>query len=395
MGLFLLLGALVSYYFILKGDSQNPETEETGFFSFFPFGGNDGNSGENPGTTEPEPEVNIPIENYEQKLRLISREPVAGMGLTEASAGTILRYIEKATGHIYEVELFSPNRRRVSNATLPVVYDSLWSESGSGLLAQYLADDDKTVDVYGLSIRGISTTTESVVSAVKFPPGITNISVFGNSVFYLQQNISGSVGYTSNFESGNKKQVWSSPIKEFESQYVGTRTVSLNTRPDPSSGGFLYFVDTNTGGVRNILRNIDGLTSLTSPSATSVLYSENGNRTATYLYNVGSATSENLSPATLPEKCVFSKKITNVIFCGVPRDALGGAKLISWYKGTTSLSDDVWKYEPNNPSSMVVNLNQEAGEFLDVIKPMLSPNERYFVFINKSDGSLWSLDLTK
>jgi len=386
---------LLSYYFLLKDNTAQTGEENGGFFSFFPFGGGNDGTGENPGTTEPTPEENIPIENYEQKLRLISREPVAGMGLVEAKAGTILRYIEKSTGHIYEVELFSPNRYRVSNATIPVVYNSLWSESNTSILATYLADDNTTVDIYGLTMGGVGTTTESTVSAVKFPPGIANASVFGNSVFYLQKTDSGSVGYTTNFESGGKKQVWNSPIKELESQYVSTRTVALTTKPDSSSTGFLYFVDTNNGGVRAILRNIFGLVTLVSPDANFVLYSENGNSTVSYLYDIKNTFSKNVSPVTLPEKCVFSKKTTTLFYCGVPRNSLSGGTLISWYKGTTYLADDVWKYDPNTSSTMITNLNQESGDFLDVIKPMLSPNERYFVFINKKDGSLWSLDLTK
>ena len=36
----------------------------------------------------------------------------------------------------------------------------------------------------------------------------------------------------------------------------------------------------------------------------------------------------------------------------------------------------------------------ETSETIDIVKPILSENEQYLVFVNKRDGSLWSLDVT-
>jgi hypothetical protein len=40
-----------------------------------------------------------------------------------------------------------------------------------------------------------------------------------------------------------------------------------------------------------------------------------------------------------------------------------------------------------------MDLSQESGMAIDVIKPILSDNEQYLIFINKIDNTLWSLDL--
>ncbi len=392
----ILLLVLISFYFFLKDDTTDSPGEDRGFFSFLPFGsgGADQPREEVPvDPTEGEPQQ---IENYDQKLRLLSREPVSGMIALESDAGTSVRYIEKATGHIYEVELFSPNRTRISNTTIPVVYDSLWSNTGRSMLASYLAGDDRTVEVYGLILETNSTSTESVVSAIKFPPNIKNFSVLGNSLFYLQETETGSVGYTSNFDSTGRKQVLSYPIKEFISQYVGTRTVALTTKPDNASWGYLYLLDTNNGSMRLVLRKIYGLSSLVSSDASQVIFSENNNQSAMYLYSITNNTTEGLSPSTFPEKCVFSRKNVSVFFCSVPSNYLDGSSLVSWYKGLISMEDSIWKYDTEKDSSTVISdLYSESGAPIDVIKPILSPEERYLLFINKIDGSLWSLDLTK
>lgn len=64
--------------------------------------------------------------------------------------------------------------------------------------------------------------------------------------------------------------------------------------------------------------------------------------------------------------------------------------------GTMQFTDDIWKYDTKaNKSIIVDNLYEDSGENIDVIKPILSENEQYLVFINKRDGNLWSLDLSK
>jgi len=390
LGLFLI--GLVSYYFIIQRNNPNTDDSGGGFFSFFPFGGNEGNS-EIPIREETPEEENANQENFTQKLRLLSSEPVAGAGVIDVKAGSLVRYIEKATGHVYEVEMFSPVKNRISNATVPVVYDALWSENNSHILAKYLEDDDKTIKVYGLAIKSFSTTTENTVSAVQFPPEISDASVFGNNVFYLQQTLDSSVGYTSSFEAGSKKQIWNSPIKELNPQYVRERTVALTTKPEQNAPGFLFFVDTSNGQVRTILRNISGLSTLVNNDATQVLYR---GTSGLYLYEISNKTSKTITPETIPEKCVWSKKDKTIVYCAVPVQTLGGESLISWYKGIALFADEIWKYDlKNNTSNVVGGLIDEFGEYIDVIKPILSQNEQYLVFMNKTDNTLWSLDLTK
>ena len=185
-------------------------------------------------------------------------------------------------------------------------------------------------------------------------------------------------------------------IKELLPQFVNGRTVALTTKPEQNIPGFLYFVDTSSGGIRKILGNINGLSSLTSPDAGQVLYLTEDSDAILSIYNIKAKSARTLTPITFPEKCVWSKKDLNVIYCAVPRESLGGNSLISWYKGLVSFSDDIWKYDiKNNTADIAENLSAESGEPIDVVKLLLSDSEQYLVFINKRDNTLWSLDLSK
>lgn len=394
LGLFLI--SLVGYYFILQGSGDTSGGAGSIFKNFFPFGGNSTSTMTTP-VVEENPTPATPTQsNYAQKLRKITSEPVAGAGVLDVKAGTIVRYIEKATGHIFETELFSPNQNRISNTTIPMVYDAVWGNKNNSLIARYLKDDNQTIDTYGIMIKEVATSTENAVSATKFPENLNEISSFGSSVFSLEQRVGYSVGYISNFDGSKKTQIWNSPIKELLSQYVNAKTVALTTKPDENTPGFLFFIDTGNGRMTKILGNILGLSTLTNDLATQVLFLSQGDSPQMFVFDIKTGTSVNTTPTTFPEKCVWSKKDRNIIYCAVPQGFIDGSSLTAWYRGFVSLTDDIWKYDiKNNTSSIVESLSNESGEQIDVIKPLLSENEQYIVFINKIDNSLWSLDLTK
>ena len=399
--LIILLLGLVAFYFIVpKNNNENPGGGLSIFRNFFPFGGESATS-----TDEEEGsgfEEQPPLQpNYTQKLRQLSFVPVAGAGVLDVKAGTVVRFIEKATGHIYEVELFSPKQGRISNTTIPVVYDAVWGNKNNSLITRYLKADDMTVDTYSLTVKEVGTTMDSTtspqadntISGIIFPENISDVSVFDTNVFYLMQGDNFSNGYVSNFSGGNKKLIFNSPIKEVNYQFVNTKTVALTTKPHQNFPGFLYFVDTGTGQVKKILGDVLGLSTLVNTLATKVLYLNQGNNKMS-VFDVKNKINTEVVPATFPEKCAWSKKDVDFIYCGVPKQAIGSSSLTDWYMGFVSFSDDIWIYAiENNVSGIVTNLTSDSGKVIDVYKPIISENGQYLIFINKIDNTLWSLDL--
>ncbi len=396
--LIILLLGLVGYYFLVKDTNGTEDGGRVSVFrNFFPFGGNEPAPIETGGNENEVIEQNPPeeIANFTAKLRQISLTPVSGAGLLDVKAGTVLRYIEKATGHIYEVELFSPKQGRISNTTIPTVMDAIWGNKNNSLITRYLKEDNQTVDTYSLTVKEVSTTTENTISGIIFPDNISDVSVFDTSVFYLVSGSVSSNGFVVNFTGGNKKLIWNSPIKELNSQFVNAKTVALTTKPHQNFPGFLYFVDTGTGQVKKILGDIAGLSTLVNPLATKVLYLDQGN-SQMYAFDIKNKTIVNLIPGTFPEKCVWSKKNVEMIYCAVSKQSIDGGSLTNWYLGFNYSSDDIWSFDiKNNISQIVLDLGAASASSIDVIKPILSENEQYLVFINKIDNTLWSLDLTK
>ena len=395
--LVLLVIGLAGYYFVFI-QNQNTDTVSTTIQKTFnPFGQSDTTNStttDNTNNTTGSTAISSNQNDYTKKLREIWNQPVSGAGILDEKLGSTVSFVDKATGFVYKTELFSANQIRLSNTTIPLAYNAVWDGQNNSFVAQYLKDDN-TVSTNVLSLKS-STTTDQTISGFSLGENIKSVSVYGENIFYLQTYSDISKGFISTIDGKTKKQIWQSPLSELNSQIIDNAIV-LTTKPYQNTAGFSYLINTTTGGIKKIIGNIDGLVTLTSNDASTVLYSsQNDFGVYTFLYNTKTNKTTNISPVTFPEKCVWSKKDINIVYCAVPESNLNGDSLISWYIGNISFRDDIWKYDLKNNTAVIIdNLTDESGIQIDVIKPQLSVNEKYLVFINKIDGTLWSLDLTK
>jgi len=380
--------SLAGYYFLIQTNENASNGETFSFRRFLPFGGE---------TIIPEPteiDPNIPIEepqiNFAVKLRKIWSEPVAGAFVYDTQEGSIVRLVERSTGHVYDVDLFSPNNKRISNTTIPKVYDAKWINKDS-FVAQFLEDDNETIRTYIIEVNEpLGTTTEGTSLGKIINENINSLSVSQNRFFYLALTGSIGEGFIGNQTNTSIRKVWSSPIKELNLQDLGGNNVALFTKPYPNVNGFLYLVNTTNGVFRRVLANIPGLTVLVSPNTSKVLTLSQSNSNRFYIYNVSNVEEIDINPITFPEKCIWSNE-EDSFFCAVPKNQLQPSSLISWYLGNVSFEDSIWKY--NSETGFGSSVDSLDKEGIDVIKPILNPSERYLIFTNKKDGSLWSLDL--
>jgi len=393
----LLVAGLAWYYFFVLSAKNQQGNEATTPKTFTPFGGagyTGGTTGFSGGTTGQTDNNQL---NYTKKLRGLWNQPTSGAGISDSKVGSTVRLVDKATGFVYEVQLYSPVQTRLSNTTIPLAYSAFWDGQNNSFVAQYLKDNN-TVSTNVLSLKAVSaTTTDQTISGFALPDNAGSVSVLGETIFYLQTRVGLSQGFTSSFDGKTKKQIWQSPLTELNSQIVNANSVALTVKPYQNVLGFAYLVNTGTGSVKKLLGNVPGLVTLVSPDASQVLYSSQSDAGSSMaLYNIKTATAVAVTPATFPEKCVWSKKDATVVYCAVPENSLDGTSLTAWYMGQISFSDDIWKYNlKQNTSSIIEHLADDAGEQIDAVKPILSTSEQYLIFTNKIDGTLWSLDLSK
>jgi len=222
------------------------------------------------------------------------------------------------------------------------------------------------------------------------------ISPSGEQFFYIMPFGTSVIGIIENFIDNKKNQIFDSPFTEWLPQWPEENTLALTTKASGTTGGFLYFLKTETEEFEKILGDVSGLTTNVNTDATAIFYSESiDGGFSSHLLDINNYDRKKINVSTLPEKCVWSAKNTRIIYCGVPGTVPNNVYPDVWYQGIVSFSDTLWKINVDtNILELLVVPAAVIGQEIDVINPFLGPNEKYLFFTNKKDSTLWSLKLS-
>ncbi len=426
----LLVGGLIGFYFYTK--NKNPGSTILGrqVGTRTNFGGYDPNSTINPTTNTETGSSSIPTSTLTAvkipKLRKISDVPTAGADfvlvpiyedinknvepadlsvsktpikkqLKLIETKTFIRYIERGTGHIYQTATSSLEKDRVSITTEPKIYEAFFTDKGDNLILRGLIGSSDIVSTrYASLLTSTSSANEiKTLSAKDLPIQISQIAISPSKTQLFSIMESGVRGLLSKIDGGSTVGIFNTPYREWIPSWPEERNIVLTTKASGFAPGFAYILNTSSKQLTRILGNIYGLTTLTSPDLSKVLFSasERGTFTLNY-FNRTENTTTGLPFKTLPEKCIWSKKEKSVVFCAVPENIAFSTYPDVWYQGLISFSDSIWKIDlETGETRIIVNTQEESGEVLDTTNLYLSPNEDYLVFTNKVDLSLWGLQL--
>lgn len=425
--LVLIVGGFLGYLYLFKPKNNiNGESSGTNFLSdFFPFGK------KNKPNTNTETPIDIsgytPPEDSAPQAELltkISSMPIAGYGVsnkerymeiqattteeeklinTELSPPAIefvpnIRYVEKATGNIYQTFVDKIDERKFTTTVIPQVYDAYFGDKNNSVIMRYLKADGKTIESFvgklPKDILGGDISNENEIKGTFLPENITDISISpdNSSVFYIFNAENNAIGITALSSGDKKNQILSSSFTEWLSQWPNPRMITLTTKPSYDFSGFLYYIDPTIKKMTKVFGNIKGLTTLTSPSGKLILYGDN--TLSLRIYNTSTKDSMPLGVKTMPEKCVWNSSSTT-IYCAVPKYIQNEKYPDAWYQGEVSFSDDIWKVNVENGSTENIADPDlfTRGENVDAIKLSLDENENYLFFINKKDSYLWELKI--
>lgn len=368
-------GALL---FFSKGDNEDGNN---GLSQFFPFFNNDNGNGEGfipQGTIYP-----LPSSINRNLIQLFSQS-ISGT----AFMGDKVRYIEKATGHIFDVNIDGGERNRISNTTILKSFETLWSFDAKNVVIRYFEDNNSA-----LSVRNFSgSTASSSLEGIFLPADAKTLAVSPSEsrVFYLIPSGGNNLGMTADFNDKKQEKVLTVPFGDFNATWPSKNIIAFNTRPSKDTEGSLYLLNLKTKGFEKILSGMNGLTSLVSPQADKVLFSQIiSGKIISKIFNIAKNETNDFPIATLAEKCVWGVKNKEMIYCAMPSSLPSASYPDDWYKGLISFDDAIWSV--NLETGEVFLLAEKTG--LDIINPVLDSQENYMIFMNKKDSSLWILDL--
>jgi hypothetical protein len=431
-----VIAIIFGIYSALKGGSSSTGTNSTtGYKGFNPFG-----IGGNTGTTDEqntgEQSVQIPTTNpdgtpYVSHFHKITDFPIAGAAFFEDTRGTTkaqvaaiptagevsvptttkekvvatktkaktpivaptpqvtinpaVRYVDKVTGHIYEMLINTKAVGKISNSTIPSIYESYFNNTADSVIYRYLGSDNQTITSFMATLGSRS--------GEFLPNNITDISLSPDATrfFYLIKNSKGTTGVVRGFKDIKKTQIFTSPYTEWLSQWINDKKIYLTTKAASGVEGSMFSLNTNTGTLSKVFGGISGLTTLSSTTGEQVLYSiSEVSGPHSYIFTVATHSTNDTTLYTLPEKCVWSKDNIN-IYCAVPTTIGGGVYPDDWYQGTVSFTDKFIKL--NITTNEVKLLGDSSLETpLDGTHLFLDKDETQVFFTNKKDSTFWSVD---
>lgn len=423
---FLLIIAFFYWYLFLHAKNQNVSIEANNTIE---------NTGFQPLNTNSQPENNQPEPSTENNatstpqaeklpvLRKLSNSPVGGYGITTTfskngqPATTTTRWVDRGRGNIYQATGDNSYIATLSNTLVPKIYQSWWNKDLSVFYAQFapVGNDNVTTVISNLVKNApeiISTSTASSTTSVsnKTAYQLKGTRISGNviavavspqkdKVLLVTEDGNRSTGYITRFDGGGQTQVFNLPLTQIVVEWPETNTITITTKASANYAGFFYFVNAKTGAMKKILGNLAGLSAKANRSATKVIYSWVGNADLpinTAVLDIKTGKTDNVTFKTLADKCVWSEKFADEVYCSVPNN-LNSSLLYpdDWFVGNTSFVDNIWLLNTNTGNvSQIADLLNLSQNSIDAVNLEIDENDSYLLFGNKKDLSLWMLDLT-
>ena len=363
-------------------------------------------SGDNTATTSSTAEpVPIPV------LRLLSNTPVGGYGASSTKDTTNVRWVDRGRGNIYESDQNTLDIKTLSNTILPRVYESIWDKNLNAFLGTLLNEDGKTTTtVYAEIVKRMdtetsATNTQNISAPAPFelkgrdlPDGIIDIVLSPNKdrIFMLVLEGNQSAGYTSTITGGNLTKIFTTPLTQITASWPETNTIAITTNGSGAQNGYLYFVNPQNGVWKKILGPLPGLNAKINKNATYAVISVTGNNrnVLTSIYNIKEGQGTDAVIRTLADKCTWGNDNTIMLYCAVPTQPFPALYPDDWYTGAVSLVDKIWQVNAETGEiKLLSSIVDTSDRVIDAFNLGLDDKDKYLIFMNKNDLSLWSLNV--
>lgn len=407
-----LIALSLGVYWFFNNQEGGIGGDTTSIGDLFPFGRGE-DSTVTPVIPNPSPSqaTSTEPENVVQREQLwqISQEPQSGAGIFMRDGAAWVRFVDTATGNVFENKLGESRVSRVSNTTIPKIKEVLWAPKGDSLIARYLGDNGtiQTLHANILPPTRRATTTETGEENIQqlqgtfLPTQITDIAVFApkERVLYATKTTEGAAVFVANLDGSKATRLFESPIHEWVVSWPTENSAVFTTKPSAAANGFSYIVSTKNGTLQKLIGAIRGLSVLPAANLAYVVYSESGTSGVTLSsYEVKTGAQKNLG-RTFAEKCVWMNNNIEVL-CAVPQSFSQNNTTNlpdDWYKGNVSFNDSFQTFDVENGRTNTIISPETVRDIIrtgvDATNLTLDPNEEFFVFTNKKDGSLWGARL--
>lgn len=391
-----ILGALGGWYYFLKGESASIAKDDLGrgVGEIVPLGIEVGSTYENivsSFSTFVGGEVQSDT-SATPRLRQAGKTPTAGFGFVEKNGTSYLRFVERGSGYIFDMEPKTNGLDRVTNTLVPRTYEAL--VAGNHVIMRGLDENGAITTM--LSTITATTSAQGGPATMKQQRLEDDIRVIGlnasrNTLFYLVEGPEGTKGIRATWDGKTAKELFSSIVAGWQIDMLDNGQIMLTQNAEDGIAGHTYRVE--DGSLKRIVADVPGLTFLPHPSLSAYLYSESaGSGPSLFARTSGTTSPTTLPVRTIAEKCAFAPKEL-IAYCAVPQQLPPPDFLGRWYRGEIHTTDAWWKVDVR--ANAAEQLYSSANAAFDVEDPIVDLGGNYIAFRNAADKTLWLLRIAE
>ncbi|MFT5037285.1 MAG: hypothetical protein ACI9VM_000864 [Candidatus Azotimanducaceae bacterium] len=376
----ILVAAAVWIYLLFFGAPEQSDD----VFTNLGIGGGDAsvqvptNQGEDASTED----TVTPIAASKDALRQLTLKPVAGFGFV-GSSSDLIRYAERGTGHVFEINVANGTEKRISGTTIPRVVDAVFEESGTSvvliaengyqrdIVAGYINEEENTIDLINLPTNS-------------FDPKFTSDSVLR----YAVVTDSGTDGFELDINANTPSKLFSIPLRD--ATFIWSEETYAYNKPSAVLQGSLYHIDQST-----LTPKTSGAFGFVGGVNDAYYFSSAIVKGESKSYATARATEARTELAVMfmPEKCVPDKTTTNLLWCASQLSLPDALFIDNWYKGAVQSEDFLWLVDiENGVAELLSDFLDESGRLIDVNKIEIDQSGTSPIFRNKIDNTLWLYD---
>jgi hypothetical protein len=391
----LLVLGLAGWYFFISGRTANLNAADDarGFNIGVPsFTGSRGSTAENIAAgfgDSPSEESDEEEEGPQRPPRLwrVNATPVAGSGFVQVGSTTVLRFVERSTGHVFDVDPLTGTITRRTNLLIPKVYEAAIGD-GDLVIARSVSNDGARVTFVGT----LGTTTIdgfTPLTGTDLGPDIRDIAPTQSGIIFLGEAADGSTRLIrANADGTNPEIIRSFAAGDFNLSHLSDGRTILVEKPASNVAGHAYEAGTS---LLSLAGATPGLTLVARASSTAVLVgSDDGSNLALAVRATRDSSLLPLGLKTVAEKCVWMPGLSFTAYCAAPQTPPAPGFLTGWYRGTVHTTDSWYTIDAGGGSSESF-LDMSADDAIDVERPTTDGGGNFIAFLNARDKSLWLL----
>ena len=339
---------------------------------------------ETPGAGKPPAQTGVRA--MDDKLKKISS--VIAVSPIASADGQKILYAGKK-GNLYETDFDGGNQKETNLVVLQNLIKTLWSPAREEFATIYANADGRKI-FYNNAKTKKTSPYDAGIKSLAFSKSENKIA------YYLSNDLQNTNAvFIADADGTNARAVFNTRVKDIRVEWVSSNQIAISTAPSGLVPNVLWVLNIDTQKLLPVMSQVYGFTMRWSPSGGRFLFSQTdakGANLTLFSSNQTGTEVKNLGLATLPEKCAFSAKDENIVFCSAPASAPDIVWPDDYYKQIYSASEQIWSINlPAGKKDMVYDFDETLPS--DAADLIVSPGADRLVFLNKKDGAIYSLKL--